>query len=331
MNLSRNILMDEAGAAGGAGGGAAADAGAKAAADATAKAASDKAAVDAKAAADKAAAGAAAGGGDAKSPWADNWRDGISTDEKERKQLERYASPKEIWNKARALEQRLSSGELKSALKKDATPEETKAWRAENGLPEKAEGYNVVFADGSKPSDEDLPILKTFLESAHKANYTQAQVTEALEWHYANQERITAARKQADAELIPKVQDALRAEWQGDYRARMSMFHALLDRAPSGLKDKLMNGRLADGTPIGSSVEAIKWITDLEMSINPAATVVPGAGTNQAQAIDDEIAKLTKMMGDRSSEYWKGQNAEKNQARYRDLIRAQEKMAQKAA
>jgi hypothetical protein len=37
------------------------------------------------------------------------------------------------------------------------------------------------------------------------------------------------------------------------------------------------------------------------------------------------------MMGNKNSEYWRGSNAEKNQARYRELVNARERMGSKAA
>ena len=66
--------------------------------------------------------------------WSDDWRSKMAGgDAKEAKRLERFASPKEVFKSYRAFETRLSSGELKSALPKDAKPEQLTAWRAENG------------------------------------------------------------------------------------------------------------------------------------------------------------------------------------------------------
>ena len=45
------------------------------------------------------------------------------------------------------------------------------------------------------------------------------------------------------------------------------------------------------------------------------------------QAIAGELEKLTKMMGNRNSDYWKGPNATKNQARFRELTEANNRLA----
>jgi hypothetical protein len=59
--------------------------------------------------------------------------------------------------------------------------------------------------------------------------------------------------------------------------------------------------------------------------LNPAAHLIP-AGAEGVQGLEDEIAKWDKQMADKNSEYWKGPNAEKIQARYRDLVKAREAM-----
>lgn len=92
-----------------------------------------------------------------------------------------------------------------------------------------------------------------------------------------------------------------------------------------------MNGFLADHTPIKASPDAWKWLVQMEREINPYATVVPGAGGDLGKTIDAEIKELEALMGNKSSKYWKGSEAEGLQQRYRDLITAQEKQKQKTA
>ena len=264
--------------------------------------------------------------------WPDQWRQQMAGDDaKALKQLERYESPAAIWKKARALEQRLSSGELRSALPKDANEEQVKAWRAENGIPEAPEKYDLTFPDGLVIGEEDKPAIDDFLKAAHKANYSPDQVKESVRWYYDFQERQTEVRAQADERIKQESEDALRGEWGQDYRGNLQRVHNLLDAAPGGLKEQLLNGRLADGTPIGSSPDALRWIVQVARELNPTGVIAPNAGGNVGQAIDDEIAKFEKMMGDRTSDYWKGPMADKNQARLRDLYASRERSKARAA
>lgn len=282
-----------------------------------------------------ASSGVAASMGAAAFTWGDGWRQHIahgSTDpEKELKQLERYESPEQVWKKARELERRMSAGELRPILPKNASPDEVKAYRAAHGIPEAPEGYKVDMPAGKEPPKEDDAFLKAFQKSAHEANYSQDQFNAAVAMFYSEVDRQQEAISEAERELEQKTEDQLRQEWQGDYRANKAMAEALLARAPQGFRDRFMNGYLADHTPIRASAEAWKWLVQMEREINPAATVVPGSTANVGQTVEAELIELKKLMGDQNSKYWKGPEADKLQARYRDLLTAQEKLKAKAA
>lgn len=273
---------------------------------------------------------AGSSGGSVSFTWNEGWRERMANgDEKELKRLQRFTSPDDVYKMARSLETRMSSGELKSAIKKDATADEVKAWRAENGIPETPDGYELKLLDGRDVADADKPVLKGLLDLAHKHNFTPEQVKAAVSWQYTNAAEQETAQTEADNQLHQEVTDALNKEWGVDYRANMNMVATNVERGGSELSELLMQGRLADGTPIRSSPAILKWIVSNEREINPAGTVVPGVGTSQANAIGDEIANLEKMMGNRQSDYWKGPKAEANQLRYRQLIEAQDKLKQR--
>ena len=268
--------------------------------------------------------------------WGDGWRDRLaagSTDvEKDRKQLERYESPEQIWKKARELERKLSSGEMRSTLPKDATAAEVAAWRKDNGVPEKPEDYKVNLPAGAKPPAQDDAFLKAFLKSAHEANYTQAQVDKAMTSFYSEIERQAQVVTEEVKKAMDACEDTLRKEWGGDYRANKAMAENCLARAPQGFKDRFMNGQLEDGTPIKASTDAWKWIVQLEREANPAATVVPAAGGEPGKAIAEEIAQIkTWMAAPKNSpegkKYW---GDEKMQERYRQLLGAEERLKAKA-
>jgi hypothetical protein len=267
--------------------------------------------------------------------WGDDWRTRIvagSTDvEKELKQVERYESPEQIWKKARELERKMSAGELHTALKKDATPEEVTNWRKENGIPAKPEDYQITMPAGRQPPKEDDAFLKSFLKSAHESNYTQVQVDRAVASFYEEVDRQMQAVSEAEQAAEQATEDKLRQEWGADYRANKSMAEALLARAPAGFGDRFMNGYLADHMPIKASTEAWKWLVQMEREINPAATVVPGVGGDLGKTIAAELTDIKTLMADPNSKYWKGPAADGMQERYRQLIEADGKIKAKAA
>lgn len=274
-------------------------------------------------------------------PYADDpWR-GIATeyatkdgqvDEKVLARVKRYATPADALNAHLALQNKISSGEFRSVLPKDANDEQIKTWRAENGIPESHEKYELKLKDGLVVGEEDKPIIDAFLKSAHGANLNSSQASAAVEWYYGEIERQTEARATSDAQAKTKAEDALRALWGNDYRPNQNMVQGLLDSAPVAVKDQIMHGRLADGTPIMSHPETVQWLRQLAAEINPATALIPNAGGNILSAIGDEIGQIeTWMKAPRSSpegkKYW---DDVKMQERYRALLEARDKQGKKA-
>lgn len=262
--------------------------------------------------------------------WPDDWRNRFaagSTDlEKELKQVERYESPEQIWKKARELEKKMSSGELRTTLRKDATAQEVAQWRKDNGIPEKPEGYKITMPAGRDAPKEDDAFLKAFLKSAHDSHYTQGQVDNAIGVFYAEVDRQEKAVGAAEAAAKQATDEKLRAEWGKDYTVNKNMAEALLSRAPSGFRDRFLNGYLADHTPISASPDAWKWLVQLEREINPASTVLPNIGAATDKGLADRINELKAMMGNKQSAYWKGPKADDLQSEYRALLEQQDKM-----
>jgi hypothetical protein len=268
--------------------------------------------------------------------WNDGWRHEMaksSTDpEKELKQLERYESPTDVWRKARGLERKMSAGELRAALPQNPTSEELTRWRADNGIPSKPEDYKITMPDGKAAPEEDDDFLIAFRKSAHDSNYTQAQFDRAVATFYSEVDRQQQLIGEAEEKAVQDCEEKLRTEWgPQDYRVNKAMAEALLARAPQGFRDRFMNGTLHGGVPIRASVEAWKWLVQMEREINPAATVLPGGTGDLGKTIDAEIADLKKMMANSNGDYWKGPKAESLQARYRDLVEAKHKLKERAA
>jgi hypothetical protein len=263
--------------------------------------------------------------------WPDDWREQLAGgDEKELKRLQRFTSPLTLRKSHRALEQKLSSGELKKALGPDATPEEVAAWRKDMGVPEKPDGYDLKFDNGLVIGEDDKPLVAAFLTAMHAENATPSQVKAGVAAYYKIQEQQQADRAQKDAEVRAAAEDDLRAEWGVEYRRNVGMVQALLATVPEEARDLFASARLADGTPMFSHPDMLRFFVGLQREINPAATLVPNTG-NQAQTIDNELSDLKAKMGDRDSDYWKGPKAEAMQARYRALLDAKAKMAARAA
>lgn len=256
--------------------------------------------------------------------WPDDWRDRAAKgDEKRLAKLSRYASPEAALDALFAAQQKLSSGELKSAKPKGDSPEAIAEWRKENGIPEKPEEY--AMPEGLIIGEQEKPLIDAFIKDMHGANAHPEVVKSAISSYYKMQEEQQAQRMELDEQQREEAVEALREEWGGKYKAYTNLIKGMLDSAPEGVGESIMHARAGDGTALLNNPQVMRWLLGMKLEIDPVATLVP-SGANPTAAIEAEIGTLTKMMGDRSSDYWKGPNAEKNQARYRELVSAQSKM-----
>ena len=267
------------------------------------------------------APGSGAGGGASPAAdWSPDWRLKMAGgDEKVAKGLERYATPKDVHNSLKSLQQRLSTGELRSVLPKDAKPEDVAKWRAENGIPEKPDAYEMP--EGLVVGEADKAGVNEFLTAMHGANATPAQVQAGLNAYYKIKEQSIAAMGEADVSHRDEVQDTLRAEWGAEYRGNVNSINAFLDMAPAGIKEKLLSARMPDGRAVANDPDMMRTLIAWAREVNPVGTVVP-AGGDQMGAIDTEIDKIRKVMREDRKAY---DRDEKMQERFRQLLEARDK------
>ena len=272
-----------------------------------------------------AGSGSGAGAGAGNTPaWPDDWRQRVTTDEKHSKTLERFASPKALFESYASLRQRVDSGELKlqTPFPDKGTPEEQTAWRKSNGLPEKPTDYKLEFEDGLVFGDADKPVIDAFLASAHSLNMPESQVKGTLRWYHGLQEQAAEKREQADTEFLQKAEDALRTEWGNEYRRNINLVKGLVETIPENVREAFVGARLASGEAMINHPDVARWLVSTARTVNPVSTVVPGAGGNVAAAIEDEIGQIeTTMRTDRK----KYNSDDKMQARLRELYNARDR------
>lgn len=320
-----------AGAEGGASGAPAAGAPAAGAGAAGSAGASGAPAAGAGGAAAGAGDGAGSGEGGAKGGegyWPADWRDTVSKgDAKILARMGRYASPAAAMEALVAAQNRISAGELKPVLGKNATPEQVKEYREALGIPETPDKYDLgkdIKIEGMDPT-----LLGEVLKEAHESNQTPDQVKATLKAWSKISQSVKEQQYESDVNIQKTSEDALRAEWGTEYRRNINIIHGMLDGAASpGLKDAIMGGRLADGTPIGSSPDALKFLVGLALIQNPTGVVVPGSEANPMKGVEEELAKIDQTMKTNRAAYNKD---EKMQARYRELLVAKEKLKPRAS
>lgn len=271
-----------------------------------------------------------AGQGDGKGApagdWPGDWRERYAKgDDKKLSRLSRYASPEAALDAMIAAQNRISSGELKSTLPKNATEEQIAAWRAENGVPEAPEKYDLKFEDGLVIGDDDKPIVDAFLKDAHGANLTNDQAKAAVRWYFKHQDEQIAAAHEERKRVEQEAEDALRVEWGQEFRGNWNAISGLVDGlVPADnetLKKRIVAGAKQDPG-------FARFLAQVAIERNPAGTIIgmPDGG-NLGQSIDDSIKEIEeKMRADRPAY----NRDEKMQERYRKLLEARERNKAKA-
>lgn len=254
----------------------------------------------------------------------DDWRSRMAGDDPDvLKFLGRHQSEASAIKEFKQLHADIRSGKYLKPLGEDPTEEELASYRKDHGIPETAEGYFEKLPEGLTIGEDDKPYVTEFLGKMHGVNAPPALTNAAIEAYFGILEQQSAEAAEAEATAKKASEDVLREEWKGDYRRNINATESYLDTLPAPVKEALTQGFGADGVALGNNAEVLKWLASLALEANPLATVVPGAGSNQASAIADEIAKIENVMRTDRKAY---NRDEAMQARLRELYAAQEKL-----
>jgi hypothetical protein len=246
-----------------------------------------------------------------------DWRRGIAgDDDKYYTDLQRFNTPADYGNSFREAQQTIRSGNLKAALKEDATPEDIQAYREANGIPLEPAQYLENLPDGLVVGEDDKAIFEDFMGSLHAKNASPEIAHAAIEWYngFAQKEQDSIA--DMDNSHSMETNDLLRQEWGGDYRANINLVTGLISSTfGQEAADQLLNGRYGDGRAFMNDPNVLKGLASLARATNPVMEM--GGDTHTAQqSLNDEISEIEKFMASNRTEYMKD---ESKQARLRQL------------
>lgn len=275
----------------------------------------------------------------AASDWPDDWRERMAAAtigksegteyDKTLKRLQRMPSPEHPLKSFLNLETKFKKGEEADPFPDEGTDEEKTAWRDKHGVPAEGKGYldGLKLDDGLVIGDNDKPAVDEFVNAMHSKNRPKEVVQDAINSYFKIRDKQIQERADKDLADENETREALREDWQGaDYKKNLGAVYAFVEEAPEEVRDQILGARLADGTLLGNHGPTLKWLAEKSLELNPAATVVPGSGAKAMDSIKSEIADLEKMMEDNHSDYYRGAKSEQLQARYRELVDAQEKI-----
>lgn len=252
-----------------------------------------------------------------------SWRDKMAGDNKDfRKRLDRFSDEASFAKSYLALEQKLSSGEYKKVepFPEKGSDEEKAAWREANGVPDKPDAYveSLAVPDGFVPGEADKPGLERLAQLAQNNNWSQDKYNDVVAAYVNELEAQTSAREEADTAFHREAEDALRADWGGDYRSNINAIHNLANGWPEETKNSLLGGRTAEGHLIADHPGILKILADLAMKTVPEASILPDHGG--MEGFKSRMEELNEMMKDANSDYYKGVNANALQEEHSRLI-----------
>jgi hypothetical protein len=257
--------------------------------------------------------------------FAATWRADIAGgDEKAAKVLERFATPQDLAKSYLEAQAKIRSGELAKPLPKDATPEQVAAWRSENGIPEKPEGYREKLPNGLVIGEDDVPIIdKVLAGPLHKHGIKPDAVHEVIQEYYKFQDEQVQAQQAADGEAKTALDTKLRETWGNDFKANAGIYANYIASAPKEVQDILTSARDAEGNFLLYKPEVVSWLVNQAREINPAGHIVPNSGDGGIASVQGEIETIEKFMRTNRTEY---NRDTKKQERLRQLYDARIKL-----
>jgi hypothetical protein len=233
-----------------------------------------------------------------------DWRRGIAgDDDKYYAELQRFNAALDYGNSFREAQQTIRSGNLKAALKDDATEDDVKAYREENGIPLEPSGYLENLPEGLVLGENDKEIFEDYLLAIHGHNAPPEIAHATLEWYNGFAEQQQAIQLALDDDHSAETTTELRGAWGADYQANLNLVHGLLEgQFGKDAKEQLLNGRYADGRAFLNDPKVLKGFAEMARALNPIHQITP-PGHDPSQTLNDEISELEKFMSEHRTEY----------------------------
>jgi hypothetical protein len=268
-----------------------------------------------------------------KEAFPDNWRALLAGEDKSLlKTLERMSSPKALFDSYREAQRALS--EKKTTLTppgEDATPEQVKAWREANGIPESPDKYEIKLRDNRVLGEADKPLFDDFAKIAHEAGFNTDQVSRVLDWWMDVNEGQESGLIERDTEQKNAGRQALRDEWgNADFARNVNAISGLFatssvtvpgeDGKETPIMDALMSARMANGRLLGNEPAVLKFLAQLGHDLVPLDAQIPPGSTEGTVA--SELAEIRAL---RVKDFRAYEDNKAMQARERELISIEER------
>jgi hypothetical protein len=193
------------------------------------------------------------------------------------KQLERYRSTDEISKAFREGYRNAKNGGRQVELTDKSTPEDVKAYRLANDIPDDAAQYPGAFREGFEVTDADRAILSDFKAAMHERHVPPKVAAAALDWY---QDFAATQAQELNAQLAKvagDTQKTLRSEWGGDYDGQIGAAQELM-RAHLGDDGfgQMMGLRLMDGSRLQDNLGFVKMMATIGADYYGSTAILTG-------------------------------------------------------
>jgi hypothetical protein len=238
--------------------------------------------------------------------WREDWREALAAgDEKRLAQLKRFTNPESLGKSYWALQQKISSGEYVRKLPENASEEDKAKWREEMGVPKAPTDYEIPELDSYEWTEQDEPILESFLTDLHAADVPQPVVDAALGWYGKFVAQQKEEQHLADKEDKERATDELRANWNNEFRPNLKLVDRYLSDSeifPDGFKQLFAGARAPDGRLLINKPGVADWLLNqAKDKYGEGAMLYGDARTNTT----NRLAEIEKILQTDPSRYFR--------------------------
>jgi len=209
------------------------------------------------------------------------------------KTLSRYKTLENALEALHNTKQAINRGEFQRAKPDGSDEKAMVAWKKEQGIPDRPEGY-VLPEDATKlMTDADKPILANFTEFAHSQGARPDVVEIASRWYVKQAEEAAAQQMETDKGHKETLEDDLRGEWGPEYKANFNLAKRFLEDSPLGAKG--WAGLRSDkGVLLGNDPDFMRWAANMGREKFGDSAFASPDSISRHESEKSEIEKILK-------------------------------------
>ena len=226
-----------------------------------------------------------------------NWREPFSNgDDKTAKRLERYLTPADLGKSLFEKEDLIRASSMLKPLADDATDDDLKAYREQQGVPLEFEGYYENLPKGLVIGEDDKAIVDMFVKEMHEENVSPTAVHRLIASYNKWEESLTGEMDALDKSQKAETEDLLREEWGSDYRANESLAAHFIQGLSKEKQAELMGARMSDNRTLANDPDIARWMAKMSRELYGTQVFAPSGGNTSLQNRDTRKKELESWM-----------------------------------